>query len=158
GIAYYWETRASGARQLIVSISELPSVTFGQILAANIDDIYAPFVAAGLNIEGGTLGDTLGGDFGNDIINGNGGNDILFGYAGNDVLIGGGNTLNPSIGTAYTPAGAIGTNWNIIGTGDVSGDAKADYVWTNAGQIAIWTIANGALTGGALINAAIGSD
>jgi len=117
------------------------------------------------NIQGSAFNDTLIGDGGAntlaggpgaDTLVGAGGNDILFGGDGNDVLIGGADSA--SIGATYMPAGAIGTNWHIIGTSDASGDRNADYVWNNGGMIAVWIISNGVLTGSALINGAIGSD
>ena len=130
---------------------------------AGIDTVRSSLTwTLGLNVENLVLtGSAQLNATGNELANslsGNSANNVLSGLAGNDVLIGGANTLALAIGTAYTPAGAIGANWNIIGTADVSSDGKADYVWTNAGRIAIWTIANGVLTDGALINAAIGSE
>jgi len=107
-------------------------------------------------ITGNSLANILTGAAGNDTLYGGGGIDTLFGGDGNDLLIGGADGV--SIGAAYTPAGAIGTNWHIIGTSDFSGGGNAQYVWNNEGKIAVWTISNGVLTGGALINAAIGSN
>jgi hypothetical protein len=92
------------------------------------------------------------------VVIGSPGNDAITSDSFGDVLVGGGDVITAAIGTAYTPAGAIGTNWTIIGTKDVSGDGKADYLWANAGKIDLWTINNGALTFAGLIGGAIGSD
>jgi Ca2+-binding RTX toxin-like protein len=107
-------------------------------------------------ITGNSLANILTGAAGNDTLNGGGGNDTLFGGDGNDLLIGGADAA--SIGATYMPGGAIGTNWHIVGTSDVSGDSKADYVWNNAGKIAVWTIDSGVLTAAAVLNGPIGSD
>jgi VCBS repeat protein len=85
-------------------------------------------------------------------------NDAITGNGANDVLAGGGGVITPAVVTAYTPAGAIGANWTIIGAKDASGDGKADYLWANAGKIALWTISNGVLTSAGLAGGAIGSD
>ena len=107
-------------------------------------------------ITGNSLANILTGAAGNYTLNGGGGNDTLFGGDGNDLLIGGADAA--SIGATYMPGGAIGTNWHIVGTSEVSGDSKADYVWNNASKIAVWTIDGGVLTAAAVLNGPIGSD
>jgi hypothetical protein len=92
------------------------------------------------------------------IVIGSRGNDAITCDSFGDVVNGGGDVISPAVGTAYTPAGAIGTNWTIIGAKDVNGDGKADYLWANAGKIALWTISNGVLTSAGLAGGAIGSD
>jgi hypothetical protein len=92
------------------------------------------------------------------IVIGSPGNDAITCEGLGDVVAGGGDVITPAVSTAYTPAGAIGTNWTIIGTKDVSGDGKADYLWANAGKIDLWTISNGVLTFAGLVGGAIGSD
>jgi FG-GAP-like repeat len=103
--------------------------------------------------NGGT--DSFGGIH---IVIGSPANDAITCDSLGDVIAGGGDVISPAIATAYTPAGAIGTNWTIIGTKDVSGDGKADYLWANAGKIDLWTISNGVLTFAGLAGGAIGSD
>jgi len=129
----------------------------GYTLSANVENGAVANAAGGLLI-GNSLNNSLYGDVGADVLLGDAGNDFLFGNAGNDYLVGGANNINVAIGAGYTPAGAIGPSWTIIGAADSTGDGKGDYVWSNAGRIAVWAIADGALANATLLNGAIGPE
>ena len=141
------ETAAEGIDVVLSSV--------GYVLPGNVENLTL-LGNAGLVGVGNGLANVISGSDGSDIIAGGAGIDILSGGAGSDLLIGGAGII--SVGAAYMPGGAIGTDWDIIGAADVSGDAKADYLWANSGRIAVWTISNGMVTSAGVVNGALGSE
>ena len=125
---------------MIMSVSGL-SMRFDQVGSAALDQLISSLANAGLVVEGGTFGDTLGGDFGPDIINGNGGKDTLFGREGDDVLTGGKGNPIPKVDDAGFMNGALGADWTPVGVMDTTGDGRGDILWTKPGGLsAVWTV------------------
>jgi len=47
--------------------------------------------------------------------------------------------------------GSVGTEWVLVGVGDVNADGKADFLWRKqSGLLAIWFMNGGSLQGSAV--------
>ena len=52
--------------------------------------------------------------------------------------------------TGGSAVGAMSTDWQVAGIGDIDGDGTSDVLWRNTGrgQVGSWTMANGHVEGG----------
>jgi V8-like Glu-specific endopeptidase len=131
---------------------QLTSSVWNQILAWQNADSYLWGGGGGGSTaylwNGGGGGGGGGGDADDDF-NGDGTSDILWRNLNGTVVEW---NISDNGRTGSTTVGAIGTRWEIAGTGDFNNDGTSDILWRHAGgTVATWEMGNGHRTGSTVI-------